>query len=187
MTLLDKIVATVIDRIPYFGGRVEGAVDVGSVKGTVFQAIPACYVIPNADDTEPNRSGHEIRQRLTRTYSILVVVSNTSDPQGHTAYNEIERIRQFLWQALLNWQPDPAFDPLAYAGSQFVDINKDHLIWRFDFETETEIGPEDGYRPNHPDFKHVDMMVDLQPDPIAGVTESYPTIDIRISPIDKEI
>lgn len=183
MILLNDIIAALKSRAVFFGGRIGGAAEVSAVEDDNFSDMPACYVIPIADDTSPNDSGHEIRQELTLTYTVVVVVSNQRHERGRQAYTEIEQARQSLWQALLNWQPRPNFEPLSYAGGQYVDMNRHRLIWQFHFETKTELGPEDGYQPDYPDFDHIEMEVDLQPESTPPPNPIYPTLNVKIKPM----
>lgn len=186
MISLNNVITALRQRVAYFDQRVAAAADISAVTDETFPVMPCCYVMAQPDQAEENNSGHEIRQKLTLGFSVVVIVANSPDGRGGQAYTEMEGVRQDLWQALLNWQADQGFDPLEYAGSQFIDLNPHRLIWQFTFKTKTEIGPADGYRPDYPTFDHVEVEVDLQPDAVIQPDPSYPTINVKIKPIDKE-
>lgn len=105
--------------------------------------LPAAYVIELSDSAGPNGlvTGG-IRQRLTRGFGVVLIVSALRDAKGGAAAVSLRPLREALQQALLGFQPDDAHEPITYARGRLLAAERGFLSWQDEFSTLTTLrGP----------------------------------------------
>lgn len=179
MITVNDVIAHLRLHTTSFGTRIGGGAEIAEALDEAKKAVPAAYVIPVQVDAQPNTSGHEIRQTITVTFTVVVVVSNAADERGQVGYAQIEAIRSELWAALYNWMPDLTAEPVQYVGDQLVEMDRGRIFWGFSFEYVTQLGPEDGFKPLLNDLEQINIRADVI-DPAADPNLVYPGPDGRI-------
>lgn len=157
---LDLVIAALRQRCPSFAGRVAGAAEYKPVPESAALPVPCAFVIPLDDNPGENRSQNAVRQSLTESFAVIVLISNVADERGQAATHSINSIRSELWAALLGWSPAEAiYDGIAYQGGALLAIDRARLAFQFEFGAAMEIGPEDGYQASaHAALPHFDGM-----------------------------
>ncbi len=169
---LDNVITRLRVACPSFAGRVAGAAEFAGLPPNSKVALPAAFVIPNADQAGQQQSQNRYRQTITDRIAIVVVLDNSADRRGQAAVAEIHDIRAELWRALLLWPPGPEYDGLVYEGGQGVDMDAARLYYQFEFSAEAEIGIEDTAQPG---------MVEQMPR-LAGIDVRTDVIDPMYDP-----
>ena len=149
---LNLVIAQLRTYCPSFAGRVAGSARFKRLDETTTLSVPAAYVIPLDDNPGDRMSLNDVRQSLTESFAVIVVLSNTPDERGQAAVNSAhDTIRTELWHALLGWQPDALgaasnYRGIEYQGGNLLDLDRARLWYQFDFGAYMEISPEDGWQ-----------------------------------------
>lgn len=102
--------------------------------------LPAAYVIELADSADPNGlATGGIRQRVTRGFGVVLIVSALRDPKGGPAASTLAPLRQALRQALVGFSPDEAHEPVTYVRGRLLAAERGFLAWQDEFSTRTTI------------------------------------------------
>jgi hypothetical protein len=102
--------------------------------------LPAAYVIELADSADPNGlATGGVRQRLTRTIGVVLIVSALRDAKGGAAVASLAPLRQALRLALVGIEPDEAHEPVTYARGRLLAAAGGFVAWQDEFSTRTTI------------------------------------------------
>jgi hypothetical protein len=141
------IVARLAAKIPPSGLlKVGGAADFQRALEGVT-TIPAAFVIPLAESAAENDFEMSIvQQEVSALFGVMLAVRNISDATGSAVQDALNALRMRVRDALVNWQPDPEWDPCTFAGGQLIGMRDQVLYWQDDFQTgyqirKTEINP----------------------------------------------
>lgn len=180
---LEIIIAALRARCPTFAGRVAGAAQLKLLPETAGMSVPCAFVVPLDDNPGERRSQNAVRQSLNESFAVIVAISNVDDERGQSSAHTVSGIRAELWAALLGWSPDEAvYDGMAYEGGSVIAMDRARLWFQFEFSTNMEIGPSDGYQAAaHAALPHFDGM-NIQLDAIdpADPNVANPGPDERI-------
>lgn len=137
--VIARIKATMAAR---FGTRVGGTAEfVGARDSQDTMAVPHAFVMTLPDEpTEPLTVSNNT-QAIDDRLCVIVAVSNTADPRGQNADDQLDDIRTELLDALMNWEPgDPLFhSALIYDGFENIELTRARLWRRFNFRTITVV------------------------------------------------
>jgi hypothetical protein len=182
---LNIVISHLRTYCPSFANRVAGAARFKLIDETASLDVPHAFVIPLDDNPDDPMSLNDVRQKLVESFAVIVAVSNVPDERGQNAVNNAhDSIRAELWRALLGWQPDKTiYRGISYQGGNLLDLDRSRLWYQFDFCTEMQIGPDDGWQGVElaalPHFDGLKIEVD-DIDPAADPNLSYPGPDGRI-------
>ncbi len=180
---LAPLVEAIRQRCPSFAGRAAGAAEFKVLPEAANLAVPAAYVIPLDDHTEPQRSQNGYRQVLRDSFAVVMAISNSADERGQGAINSVHDLRAELWKALLGWEMDAAYSPIEYEGGQLLHLDRARLYYQCEFAADVEIVTPDTYHGEQlaaaPAFTTVQIRVDAI-DPMADPNIKYPGPDGRI-------
>lgn len=191
---LEWIIAALRTRCPSFANRFAGAAEYRNLPESVSLATPYGFVIPLDDSPGESRSSNSVRQPLTDSFAVVVVVSNAADERGQSAVASIHTLRAELWAALLGWRPvapggdtsQSRYEGIVYQGGQVVGLDRARLHYQFEFGADMEITPADGWQGIElaalPPFEGANINIDAI-DPMADPNVQYPGPDDRIEAV----
>ena len=161
---LEIIIEALRQRCAVFGNRVAGAAQFKILPEAAALAVPCAYVIPLDDNPSESASQNSVRQPLTDSFAVIVVVSNTADEKGQGSAASLHQMRKTLWAALLGWRPEEDYEGIAYEGGQLLQLDRARAWYQYDFGAAMEIGPEDGWQDTAlaglPHFDGLNVTVD---------------------------
>lgn len=151
-------------RCPTFATRVAGAAQFKLLPENAALPVPCAFVIPLDDNPQETMALNDVRQALTDSFAVIVVVSNVADERGQDAASQIHALRAELWAALLGWRPDLRYDGINYQGGQALQLDRARLWYQFEFGALMEIEASDGWQDTDlaglPHFDAVDLKLD---------------------------
>ncbi len=114
---------------------IAGAAELAAAEDSTVVA-PACFVYPLREAAEANPYGTGHSQRVTAYMGVVIAVKNLRDPRGAAAQQDLKRLRQEVFDALIAWAPDADSSPVNCAGARLVRFNNAVLWWQDDFTTQ---------------------------------------------------
>jgi hypothetical protein len=169
---LDAVIIQLRNQtIPVFNRRIHGAAELAQIttSGKTALPVPAAYVIPLIDIAKDNSDLTGFQQDVTEQFAVILALNNQSDRTGLIASNEVHITRSAIFKAILNWSPDPdEYDPIEYAGGQFLDMNPAILYWRLTFQTATRLTANDGFTDTYQDLNDVKVGIDMAEPSLPG-------------------
>lgn len=109
--------------------QVGGGADFAAAKAVLKNKVPACFVVPLADQASPNSSATVVvNQRINQQFGVILAVSNLRDAAGEKAINDLFLVRQQLFQKLIGWFPAGAVSCMEFSGGHLLDMD-DHVVW----------------------------------------------------------
>lgn len=134
---------------PMLGTRVAGAAEYEKALTKDFMVAPCAYVIPMADDAEPNEDANGLFQTVTESVSIMLILDNAADRRGQAPLLGVDTAKAAIHKAMLNWRIDPDRAPrgLQYEGGNLVDMNGAKLSWQMTYSQEVQLTELDGFIP----------------------------------------
>jgi hypothetical protein len=180
---LEPIIEALRTRVPYFSNRIAGAAQFKQLQENAQLQVPFAFVIP-ADDTPGEQlSSNALRQNITDSFAVIVVLSNTADEKGQGSAKSVHQVRSLLWSALLGWSPTEDYDGIIYEGGQLLQLDRARMWYQFEFSAVTQIDDSYGWQgPALDALPHYDggtINVDVIA-PMADPNVSYPGPDGRI-------
>lgn len=100
--------------------------------------LPAAYVIETTDTAEANGllTGG-VRQRLTRGFAVVILVSTLRDDKGGQAAISLAPLRQAVRIALLGGAPSDAYEPITYSRGRLLAAERGILAWQDEYQART--------------------------------------------------
>jgi hypothetical protein len=116
--------------------EVGGAVDFAAAIESGVKQTPAAFVVELADRPARNSlATSAMSQSNESRFGVIFAVQNLRDARGEQARADLRTLRLAVLTALLNWQPDPDFDPCEYGGGRLLQFANLVLWWQDDFIT----------------------------------------------------
>ena len=180
---LEPIIEALRGRVAYFSNRIAGAAQFKLLPETAQLQVPCAYVITLDDTPGEQLSSNALRQDITDSFAVIVVLSNTADEKGQGSAKSVHQVRSLLWSALLGWSPTADYDGITYEGGQLLQLDRARMWYQFEFSAVTQIADSHGWQgPALDALPHYDggtINVDVV-DPMADPNVSYPGPDGRI-------
>ncbi|MCW8918912.1 MAG: hypothetical protein OQL08_08875 [Gammaproteobacteria bacterium] len=141
---ISPIVAELKAHCPLFEGRVAGAAEFRPLPENARLDLPSAYVVGEPDQPgQPNLSGG-YRQDVTDGFSIIVVLDNSGDVRGQAAWDQGEDVRLSLIRALVGWQVDDAYGPIAYdGGGEILHMDRARVYIAYGFRADMALDNSD--------------------------------------------
>ena len=162
-------------KCPTFGQRVAGAAEYEGLRNSSNLQVPAAYVVPMDESAAANATQNSIRQLLTESFMVVVVISNQADPRGQTAYNQLHALRAELWRAILGWAPEEGYEPIEFSGGGILYMDRFRLDYGYEFTSEFTIDDSDTRIADDvaalPAFESVTIQLDHKTLPPDGVVD----------------
>lgn len=110
-----------------------GAMEFAALR-TAPGRLPAAYVVPESDDAAANRyASGAVDQRVTETWSIVVVLDAARRAGAEAISEELEDWRQAICAALIGWTHPEASNVTEYAGGRLLSADGTTLAWALRF------------------------------------------------------
>lgn len=159
---LANIVQAVRERCPSFNQRVAAAAEFKILPEGAALAVPAGYVVPLDETTEPVQ-GNNNRQTIRESFAVIVALA-PQDARGQGAAQSVHSLRGELFRALLGWCPDTDYTEIEYEGGQLLHLDRGRMWWQFEFASEWDIDSSDTYQGDAqdklPPFTGIDLQMD---------------------------
>lgn len=128
---LDFVIERLKAQVPGLKA-VGGAADAQAVRAGAI-ALPAAYVIPQADKTTPMDMTGRYAETDVIEFGVALVVSNLRDARGEHAIASLAPVRAAVRAALSGWVPDPATgEPMHKAGGELMGFDGNAQLWWMD-------------------------------------------------------
>jgi hypothetical protein len=132
--------AAVITRIrsecSTFSNRVAGASELPAARrDTDSIAKPSAWVIPGPESATQNMVELGALDRIAESFTVIVALSNETEPRGQTSSIAVEAIRDELRAGLIGWNVDSDHLPTQYVGGDLADIDRSTLWYEFTFQS----------------------------------------------------
>ena len=114
--------------------RVAGFADLVAARGKVT-VFPAAYVIPERESAEENSLIGIHDQRISESFTVLLLAKNVTDARGLAAQEEVKALSDALRAALLGWQPSTAHTPLDLVSAGPLELADQILFWPETYKT----------------------------------------------------
>ena len=164
-------------RCPLFSNRVAGALEFDALRESNAAASPAAFVIATGDTPTDNRLQTGVYQPITDTFGVVVLFKNSGE-RGQAVGDQVHAVRAMLLRALVNWTPQPNYEPIEYQGCDLIEIDRARVFYRFSFSGEWVLGGTDEvWREHLTDLESV--MLDLNPTADPNAYPSSLTINVK--------
>jgi hypothetical protein len=161
--ILASFISQLRANAPVFGGRVAGAAEF--VRGlrdyTTSLALPAAYVLPLAQEAEPNESWGGLQQIVHIGVGVAVELDAQTDRRGQAPAMDLDDVRDQVFASVLNYKLDDCHVArgIAYAGARYLDLDRARLFYQFEFNLDWQITDEDGFHPIADDLIGVEVNI----------------------------
>lgn len=160
---LANIVQAVKSRCASFSNRVAGAAEFKLLPESAALPVPAAYVVPLDESTEPVQ-GNNNRQTIRESFAVIVALK-PEDARGQGATQSLHALRAELFLALLGWCPDTDYTEIEYEGGQLLQMDRGRMWFQFEFASEWSIDSSDTYQGAAqdalPPFEGINLEVDF--------------------------
>jgi hypothetical protein len=125
---INDVIARLKAECPTLKNRVYGSVEQANALPTSIQT-PCAFVIPMAEESEPNALIGGFRQRTTAQIGVVICIKNVKDARGESGHIELENVRKEVKAALNNWQAPDTEIPMEHRKG--LNAGYDNLILRW--------------------------------------------------------
>lgn len=133
---LDSIVERLKASVPALREIGGSATLDAAVKANRF-AQPAAYVLPRKESGAENEIGPNGYSQLVKTsFSVVLVVKNVGDARGKKAHGDLQEVRGAVQQALINWKPEWAANPVEFDSGVLAEMDAGVIWWEDVYRTE---------------------------------------------------
>jgi hypothetical protein len=171
---------------PYLNGNVEGVAEFERAKLQAANQVsgaggititttssqvaltPAAYVIYVGSTYEDNRSRTGLRQIVTETFDVVVMIPQ-ADLLGSAAIIQVENVNEQIRRAVLNWVMEPGRTqrPCRQTEDRMIESDNARYWHRFTYSQEVLITDADGYQ--------------VQRTPLTKINTTLPSPGITVS------
>ena len=118
--------------------KIGGSADFGVAETALRNKLPAAFVIPLAEQANPNTSATTlVSQRVNQQFGVILAVTNLRDATGEKALVDLAAVRQQVFAALSGWIPPGERSAMEFTGGQLQDMSDQVLWWQDDFNLDT--------------------------------------------------
>lgn len=162
---LEAVVEQLRTHCPSFENRVAGAANFAiGLETTVNLKLPACFVVPEAEEAAEQKGLTGYDQLVTEQVLIIVEFDNRSDRRGQSVTLLYDAMRRELWRALLNWRPPPAAGDTQraargfwFGGGQLIDFDRARLFYQWRFCLDITVTDLDGWQEPLDPLEEIDV------------------------------
>ncbi len=122
---------TTVFRVVDFAATFE------ALRARGLPALPASFVMPEAEATAPNKLASGVSQEVTVRFAVWLFAKYAGDALGGRAIDLLKPLRDPLFEALLAWQPAGADGVVEFAGGRMAQLSDGILVWRDAFAFNT--------------------------------------------------
>lgn len=138
---LKPIIQELRAHCPGFDGRVFGVGTFSRLDESVAaELLPAAFVIPVSEDPEEPAVINRYKQQVRFNFAVILMVANTEDEQGLTAWEKSVDLKKEVFQAILGADDIQASrDWIQFESLTVLDLNRAALTVQLDFSCQYEI------------------------------------------------
>lgn len=138
---LKPIIQELRAHCPGFDGRVFGVGTFSRLDESVAaELLPAAFVIPVSEDPEEPAVINRYKQQVRFNFAVILMVANTEDEQGLTAWEKSVDLKKEVFQAILGADDIQAGrDWIQFESLKVLDLNRAALTVQLDFSCQYEI------------------------------------------------
>lgn len=96
--------------------------------------LPALFVVPEAESAEPSRLSGAHDQRVTVTFSVVLVLEAVRATASAVA-EQLFELTESVKRELVGWRHPDADGPTQYAGARLLGVEAGALAWALQFTT----------------------------------------------------
>ncbi|MBP6544916.1 MAG: hypothetical protein KA265_20155 [Piscinibacter sp.] len=116
---------------------VGGAADLATAYAAPQPAVPAAYVVMQAESGSANALANDrVEQRVAVRFAVVIAARNVADATGLAVAAEMVALRQAVMELLLGWLPAWAIAGCEYVRGALADFNAGLMWWQDEFSTE---------------------------------------------------
>ncbi|MGE4321770.1 MAG: hypothetical protein AB7E60_01920 [Sphingobium sp.] len=132
----------IVDRLGAAGFRtVEGILEWAGLTDPP-RALPALFVVPEAEDAQPNRlATGMIDQAVSETFGVIVVVGARARGPGQVD-DQLKDVTDRVRDALLGWRHPEASRPAEFAGGRLLSADGYRVAWLVRFRISLHLRKE---------------------------------------------
>ena len=129
---LKPIIQELRAHCPGFNGRVFGVGTFSRLDESVAaELLPAAFVIPVSEDPEDPAVINRYKQQVRFNFAVILMVANTEDEQGLTAWEKSVDLKKEVFKASRDW--------IQFESLTVLDLNRAALTVQLDFSCQYEI------------------------------------------------
>lgn len=138
---LKPIIQELRAHCPGFDGRVFGVGTFSRLDESVAaELLPAAFVIPVSEDPEEPAVINRYKQQVRFNFAVILMVANTEDEQGLTAWEKSVDLKKEVFQAILGADDIQAGrDWIQFESLTVLNLNRAALTVQLDFSCQYEI------------------------------------------------
>ena len=141
MSLMDDVITKLRAATSGFGTRIAGAAELAVIEDDEIRSglgLPFALVVPIREAVD---ASHEdgLQTTVIEEFGVVIGVDNTPDTRGQASAAALEALRDEVITALVGWTPTPTdtiHQPVKYIGGEFLDMDREALVFVYDFSTE---------------------------------------------------
>lgn len=111
--------------------NVDGVLEYAGLRDAP-RALPALYVVPQAESASPNRTNGIVDQRVVAAFMVVLVLSGTVRATDK-ASEELKLHADAIADALVGWKHPEASGPTEYAGGSLLLAEGNVVAWGLRF------------------------------------------------------
>lgn len=146
--ILATFIAQLRANAPMFNGRVAGAAEFtrGLRDYSTSLPLPAAYVVPLAQEADPNDSWGGLQQLVHIGVGVIVELDAQNDRRGQAPAMDLDDVREQVWASVLNLQIGDCRMARGtyYTGARSLDLDRARLFYQFEFGADWLITEADG-------------------------------------------
>nr|DAY85356.1 MAG TPA: tail completion protein [Caudoviricetes sp.] len=138
---LKPIIEELRNYCPSFEQRVYGIGTFSQLSESIStEALPAAFVVPMSEEPDDPATTSRYRQTVRFNFAVLLMVPNTEDEQGLTAWEKADDLKKEVFHAILGADDiKSGKDWIQFEGLSIADMNRAALTIQLDFSCEYEI------------------------------------------------
>lgn len=133
--MITDIIARLIARVPEFGGRIEGAMELADMiaRKALPQVTPAAHVVPlGMQGGVANSANIFFTQEFDEAIGVLISLRTYTATGGKSA-DLLETLKLAVISALAGWGPDTAVGVFRLLRGQLVSMEAGTVVYQIDF------------------------------------------------------
>lgn len=141
---LKPIIEELRNFCPSFEKKVYGIGAFAELDESTSVELPAAFVLPISESPDDPKAQTRYLQLVTFNFAVLVMVPNTEDEQGLSAWERFDELKKEVFQAILGSDDYPKRrDWIQYEGLSIQSLDRRALTVELDFSCDFEITDEE--------------------------------------------
>lgn len=113
---------------------VGGAADFAAAQEGLRNKTPSAFVVPLAENAARNSSATlVVRQLVTQQFAVILAVSNLKDSRGEKALNDLDQVREQVFEKILGWAPPGTDSVMEFSGGRLLEMDNQVVWWQDDY------------------------------------------------------